>query len=669
MGIGLLAPLFLAGLAAIAIPVFVHLMHRERKDTVPFPSLMFLRQVPVRSARRQRIRYWLLFLLRVGAVVFIATAFARPWLSSPRISNAAAGGRDIIVLIDASYSMSARAVWARAQHAAADVVRNAGANDRVAVAAFGERARLLARWEDGRNNALAAVDALQPGSDVTRYAPALRLAGSLLAQSRGPAEIVWVTDRQLTGGHNVEPAEVPPNTLVRVIDVRAPVVRNLAVTHVRLAPSTFAGRPRVTPSATVINNSGAPANVTLELRVDGRVQQTTNVRVADRDSADAAFTPMSATKATGDIRIRGGDDIAIDDVAYFTIGNAGTPVVRVMGNPDAAFYFENALLAGDTSAFQLTRPVVRLSAGDLHEADVLVLLETAVPQGDVGDAIAKFVIAGGGLIVVAPPARARSALLPVDDQTNVASSAPPARMIAEDVLHPVFAPFRADGSEPFAGARVQRYVRSRVTGGSNVIARFDNGAPALVERRLGRGTVLFAAMGFSRNAGDFVLQPAFVPFVHQLVRYAAQASYVPRTFTVGHVLAVDNFVPPATDAVIATPAGERTRLPVSKTPRTFRVDQAGVYQIHGAESGGTTEAVAANVDASESNLDVLPASFLENAVAARPATMPLSAAAMAPGDEGARQTIWWYLLALAFALLAVDTLLSNRISVARRPGS
>src|SRR5688572_17878561 len=157
MGLGLMAPLFLAGLLAIAIPILVHLMHKERKEPVPFPSLMFLRRVPFRSARRQRIRYWLLFLLRTAALLLIVTAFARPWLSSPRAASVASGGKDIVVLIDRSYSMSATGVWERALREAESVVRSAGTNDRVTVAAFGERAQLVARWEDGRNGALAAL--------------------------------------------------------------------------------------------------------------------------------------------------------------------------------------------------------------------------------------------------------------------------------------------------------------------------------------------------------------------------------------------------------------------------------------------------------------------------------------------------------------------------------
>jgi hypothetical protein len=52
---GFLTPAFLAGLAALAIPVLVHLTNRPRSETVPFPSLMFLQKIPYRSVRRQSL--------------------------------------------------------------------------------------------------------------------------------------------------------------------------------------------------------------------------------------------------------------------------------------------------------------------------------------------------------------------------------------------------------------------------------------------------------------------------------------------------------------------------------------------------------------------------------------------------------------------------------------
>src|SRR5215467_8997522 len=101
-----LTPFFLVGLGAIAIPVLVHLIQREKKRVVTFPSLMFVRRIPYQSVRRRRIRHWFLLLLR-AAVVLIVLAFARPFTQPGASAPAAAGGsaRDVVIVLDQSAGM------------------------------------------------------------------------------------------------------------------------------------------------------------------------------------------------------------------------------------------------------------------------------------------------------------------------------------------------------------------------------------------------------------------------------------------------------------------------------------------------------------------------------------------------------------------------------------
>ena len=123
MGLTFLVPAFLAGLAALAIPVVLHLLNRERKESVRFPSLMFVRRVPYRSIRRQSIRHPWLLLLRCIALALLAAAFSRPFLERSDASAASArSARDVAVLLDRSYSMGYGDRWERARAAARTVV-------------------------------------------------------------------------------------------------------------------------------------------------------------------------------------------------------------------------------------------------------------------------------------------------------------------------------------------------------------------------------------------------------------------------------------------------------------------------------------------------------------------------------------------------------------------
>src|SRR6059058_5476684 len=132
-----LSPLVLLGLGALAIPVLVHLIQRERKRVVEFPSLMFVRRIPYQSVRRRRIRHWFLLLLRAAAVALIVAAFARPFMPQSAAAIAVSGGaRDVVILLDQSASMGYGDHWAKARDAARGVVRGLGANDRATLVLF-----------------------------------------------------------------------------------------------------------------------------------------------------------------------------------------------------------------------------------------------------------------------------------------------------------------------------------------------------------------------------------------------------------------------------------------------------------------------------------------------------------------------------------------------------
>src|SRR5262245_64573848 len=123
-----LAPLFLAGLAALSIPVIIHMIHRERKTVVEFPSLMFLQRIPYKSVRRQKLRHILLLALRCLAIAMLVAAFARPFFERRRPPTVGlTGAREVVVLLDRSASMGYSNRWSRARDAARKAVSGLGA--------------------------------------------------------------------------------------------------------------------------------------------------------------------------------------------------------------------------------------------------------------------------------------------------------------------------------------------------------------------------------------------------------------------------------------------------------------------------------------------------------------------------------------------------------------
>src|SRR5690349_19865054 len=115
-----LAPAFFIGLAAVAVPILIHLIQRERKEVIHFPSMMFIRRIPYQSVQRRKIHNWLLLLLRAAAIVLLVLAFARPFLTldPTKVSAAASGAREVLILLDHSASMGYGDRWEKARDAA-----------------------------------------------------------------------------------------------------------------------------------------------------------------------------------------------------------------------------------------------------------------------------------------------------------------------------------------------------------------------------------------------------------------------------------------------------------------------------------------------------------------------------------------------------------------------
>src|SRR5215475_2020930 len=103
---GFLAPLMLFGLAAVSIPPIIHLLNRQRYDVVDWGAMQFL-QISETTRRRLLIEEILLMLLRMGLIALLVLAMAAPFVPSAWIPGLASKpSRDVVLIIDGSYSMS-----------------------------------------------------------------------------------------------------------------------------------------------------------------------------------------------------------------------------------------------------------------------------------------------------------------------------------------------------------------------------------------------------------------------------------------------------------------------------------------------------------------------------------------------------------------------------------
>jgi hypothetical protein len=696
-----LTPLFLLGLAALAIPVLIHLTQRERKSVIEFPSLMFLRKIPYESVQRRRIRDWLLLALRLAALALIVSAFARPFLRGSDLAAAPGGARDIVVLLDRSYSMGYADSWSRAQTAAAAALESATPADRISVVLFADTAEVALRSTPDRSRAVAELNAATPGPGSTKYGPALKLAGSLLAESMLPRkEVIVVSDFQRGGWQPDDTLRLPGGTVVTTAVVDGAQGASLALTPVALLRSRENGQPeRVTVTAGVLNRTAAAAaDVPIQLELDGRVIQDLKVTVAPNASASVSFAPVTIGAAVTRAIVRLGvagqaavDALPRDNVFHFVVTpTAPVPVMSVsQGGADATLYLSRALAIGEAPRFDTSLQSADALAGDaMNRARVIILNDIQISEA-VATKLVAFVEGGGGLMLALGqrgswPA-ARAAWLPAAigmpvDRTRGA----PARLSGMDFGHAIFEPFRAPRSGDFSTARFYSYRALTAAKDASVLARFDTGEPALVERNAGRGRVVMFASTLDLGWNDLALKPMFLPFVHQLGRHLSGFKEQPAWLTIGQVLDIDaaEIAAGATSGAAAraaagrailTPSGQRRDLPVpvAATPggsappvAALELTEQGFYEIRGAgRDAGPTIVAASNVNIAESNLERMDPKELVAAVSGNGTTGSSSGQDVLPDKaQELAQRVWWYLLFAGILLLIAETALASRYS-------
>jgi hypothetical protein len=230
----------------------------------------------------------------------------------------------------------------------------------------------------------------------------------------------------------------------------------------------------------------------------------------------------------------------------------------------------------------------------------------------------------------------------------------------------VFEPFRAPRSGDFSAARIYGYRAVEPEASAQVLARFDAGAPALLERQVGAGRVLLWTSTLDLSWSDMPLKPVFLPFVHRAARHLSGYSEPLPWSMVGQVLdaSFGEATLPMGSAVVVTPSGRQVSLDEEGSD-VLELTEGGFYELRTGTSESAAAVVASNVESVESDLTAMdPNEIVAAATTGAGGGVQTSAAGvpLPPEAQERSQRLWWYLLCLGIVLLGADTLLSNRMS-------
>lgn len=658
---GFLSPWFFAGLAAVGLPVWLHLLRRHRSEPRLFSSLMFFERHTQSSIKHRRLMYLFLLSLRIALLALLVLAFANPYII--RSGAAGSGERALeLFVVDHSFSMREGGSLERAKRQALDAIAAMPGGAQGQAIALGSGVELLSQPTAEREQLRAAVQAIQPGDSRSAYAELARAVRSIAESSRMPVRVHLFSDMQRSSlPPSFSDLALPAGASMVVHSVADATRPNWAVESVN-APRRISDPKKARVQATIAGYGTPAARREVSLVVNGRVIATRTADLGPNGRATVEFVGVDAPHGLnrGEVRISPADTLGADDAFYFPVERADPRrilFVHEARQPRGLLYFGSALEASSAGAFAVDA-VTADQAGNLapEKFAAVVLSDVAAVPPSLDRALKSYVRGGGSVLIALGVVSATRPRVPVSNEAIVESryaTRSGERFLSAgemDAAHPVLKDVnRFSGVKFFQAVRVE-------PGSSRVLARLSDGTPLLLESKMGEGRVMVFTSTFDNLSNDLPLHVAFVPFAAAAARYLTGEEDRPGGLPVDGYVDLRTAKDAGAAVEVLDPDGKRAlSLQESATARTFRVNRTGHYEIR--RGNGRNEMIAVNADRRESDLDVIP----KETLALWQGTGGAPGSGLPGGGAERRQSpLWWYILLLAAAIALCESWVATR---------
>ena len=511
-------------LPLILLPVIIHLLNRLRHRPRAWAAMQFLLAANRSSTNHARLRQWLILLFRTLAVLALVLFVARPlaggwlgWALSPAPDA-------IVILLDRSPSMEAETPGGA-------VTKREQALTRLAEAArqFEESSHLILIENALREpQQIAGADALgrlstTGPSDAAADIPAmLQAAFQWLVDNQAGASEIWIASDLQSSNWLPEDDRwtsmiaqlnaLPQPVRVRLLAFNESGDANAMISLSDLTRRAKGASAELDLAFDIQRDDSEGATIPVTVSVDGKDSQVeTQLEGQSMRWRQRVETPSESPAGWGSVALPE-DGNASDNIAYFVYGadTAFAATVVSFDDRNAGFLRFACATRGEKGFLPAKLASPSEAASVVWDSDSLLVWQAPLPRGDVAERVRLFVEEGGAAVFF-PTTE--------DDAVQFQGMGWGAADAAEgdDVLS--IAAWEEDEG-PLANTEeglrlpvdeIAAIQRRRITGGSAVLAAFEDGAPFLARRSLGRGQIYFCASLPSSdwsNLGDgFVLVP------------------------------------------------------------------------------------------------------------------------------------------------------------------
>lgn len=668
---GFLAPWFLGGLAALGVPVFVHLLRRHRTTPRPVGSLMFFERGVQSSTRHRRLKYVLLFAMRFALLLAVVVAFANPFLRKP---SADANVPWLLMALDNSFSMRAGTRFADAKQQARSVLAAKPHSQKAQIMALGGRLNVLTQPITDETQLRAALESVQPGDGHANFGELGRAMRTLAETVHSPIDLHLFSDMQRTGmPANFADVVLPSNvTLSLHPAVRGAAPPNWTVESVD-APTALSDPkdPKRSRVKAVVTGFGTPAvTKSVSLLVNGKVVATRNVDVPASGRATVEFAPLAVGYGFNrcQVRIEGGDAFPGDDASVFAVRRSDPARVLFLhaaGETRSALYFGSALEAAAQTSFVLQSLAAQQARDfDPSRFSFVVLSDVVMLPSIFEHALEQYVAKGSNVLIALGTSATHHARIPlwgsdIRDAHEYARTGSPATVGLVDFSFAPLAEPQPGTNSGWADVKVF-YAAVLDPGQARVAMRLADGTPLLLEKQIGEGHVLLFASGLENLTNDLPLHPMFVAFVDRTARHLSGTEQLSGSRLVDSFVqlrSATETVGAATNVEVIDPDGRRPlSLSEARTLHSIRLERAGFYQIRFAS--GRDAIIGVNPDRRESDLQPL-GEDVQHLWIGSPGGASQTAGTAAAEVKYRPVGLWWYVMLFALLVALAETLLAS----------
>jgi hypothetical protein len=398
-------PSFLWALAAISIPIIIHLFNFRRYKKIYFTNVQFLKELQLESQSKSRLKELLILLSRILAITCLVLAFAQPIITNNNNTNAKVGQKTIGIYLDNSFSMEAvnkqGPLLENAKKIAKDVIQSYRSIDRFYLITNdfeGKHQRLYSK-----DDILNEINEIKSTPSVKLYSEVLKRQKTFLSKEETDNTFFYAISDAQRSSFNLNDIKNDSTSNLTIIPIEANETNNVYIDSCWFdAPVQQKGFVQKL-NVSIKNSSQKNIDAgTVRLTVNGNQASIGSFSLESNSSKSLSisFTVKNEGLSYASVKL---DDypITFDDELFFAFNSKVViNTLLVNGQESTSQNYFNSLFSNDSLFRFVSCSEKAIDYSKFKSSDLIILNELQNLSSGLLDEIVKFCAKGGNVVII-----------------------------------------------------------------------------------------------------------------------------------------------------------------------------------------------------------------------------------------------------------------------------